>query len=68
MQRDPEIVIDRRGAIRRALGLAKSGDAVLITGKGTDPNICGPNGTKEPWSDARVAKEELERLLEKRGI
>ena len=68
MQHDPEIVIDRRGAIRRALGLAKSGDAVLITGKGTDPNICGPNGTKEPWSDARVAKEELERLLEKRGI
>ncbi len=62
MNRKPEIVMDRRKAIARALSLAKPGDAVLITGKGTDPNIAGPNGTKEPWSDADVAREEILKL------
>ncbi len=63
MQRKPEVIMDRRKAIARALSLAKSGDAVLITGKGTDPNIAGPNGTKTPWSDAAVAREEIKKLL-----
>ena len=36
---------------------------VLISGKGTDPYIMGANGTKTPWSDARVAREELEKML-----
>ncbi len=58
----PLVIMDRREAIREALRLARKGDAVLITGKGTDPYIMGPNGTKTPWSDSRVAKEELERL------
>ncbi len=58
-----EIIMDRREAIRRAIALAKEGDAVLITGKGTDPSICGPRGTSEPWSDATVAREELQRFL-----
>jgi UDP-N-acetylmuramoyl-L-alanyl-D-glutamate--2,6-diaminopimelate ligase len=61
----PTIIMDRRMAIRRALKLAQTGDAVIITGKGTDPYIMGPRGTKTPWSDARVAREELMRLLEK---
>ncbi len=60
----PTIIMDRRMAIREALRLAKPGDAVLITGKGTDPYIMGPRGTKTPWSDAKVAQEELESLLE----
>ncbi len=59
------VIINRREAIRTALSLAKTGDAVLITGKGTDPYIMGPAGTKEPWDDARVAREELEILLGK---
>ncbi|MDE2071386.1 MAG: UDP-N-acetylmuramoyl-L-alanyl-D-glutamate--2,6-diaminopimelate ligase [Patescibacteria group bacterium] len=58
----PKIVLDRRTAIADALRLAKAGDVVLITGKGTDPYIMGPRGQKEPWSDARVAQEELARL------
>lgn len=63
MQRAPEIIMDRRAAIRHALRLAHAGDAVLISGKGTDPFIMGARGAKTPWSDARVAREELERLL-----
>ena len=65
MQRAPLIIMDRREAIRRALSLAKSGDAVLISGKGTDPYIMGARGAKTPWSDAKVVREELERLLGK---
>ncbi len=77
MARPPEIIMDRRSAIRRALQIALSlskgtpryarGNqnevAVLITGKGTDPFIMGARGTKIPWSDAAVVREELERLL-----
>ncbi len=59
----PTIILDRREAIREALSRAKTGDTVLITGKGTDPFIMGPHGTKTEWSDAKVAHEELTQLL-----
>jgi UDP-N-acetylmuramoyl-L-alanyl-D-glutamate--2,6-diaminopimelate ligase len=59
----PTIILDRREAIREAVSRAKTGDTVLITGKGTDPFIMGPNGTKTEWSDARIAHEELTKLL-----
>ena len=56
---EPIIIMDRREAIREAIKHAKPGDTVLITGKGTDPYIMGPKGSKIPWSDARVAHEEI---------
>lgn len=62
MKREPRVIMDRREAIRTALSLAKPGDAVLITGKGTDPYIMGPNGTKQEWSDSAVVREELKKL------
>jgi UDP-N-acetylmuramoyl-L-alanyl-D-glutamate--2,6-diaminopimelate ligase len=58
----PTIILDRREAIRHALSLARTGDTILITGKGTDPCIMGPRGTKEVWDDATVAREELKNL------
>jgi len=72
-----EIIMDRREAIRTAIEKARTlrlallaqgtryqnGVAVLITGKGTDPYIMGPNGTKQEWDDATVAKEELVKIL-----
>lgn len=63
--KDYKIILDRRLAIREALRQVCAGDVVLITGKGTDPYICGPRGSKIPWSDAAVAHEELERLKAK---
>lgn len=63
MKRTPDIIMDRREAIRTALSSAHAGDAVLVSGKGTDPYIMGPKGSKTPWSDAQVVREELERLL-----
>ena len=59
----PEIILDRRSAIRTALSRARLGDAVLITGKGTDPYIMGHNGSKQEWDDASVVREELQKLL-----
>lgn len=63
MKRAPQIIMDRREAIRAALRAARKGDVVLISGKGTDPYIMGARGVKTPWSDATVVREELERLL-----
>lgn len=61
-EKTPRMILDRREAIRTALSLARAGDAVLVTGKGTDPYIMEANGAKTPWSDAQVVGEELERL------
>lgn len=68
MPRKPEIVLDRRQAIARGISLARTGDAVLITGKGTDPTIQGAHGTSSPWSDALIAKEELEKLQHSKKV
>jgi len=58
----PDIILDRREAIRAAISRAQTGDAVLITGKGTDPYIMTANNTKIPWDDRDVAREELRAL------
>lgn len=65
---EPHVIMDRREAIREALRHASTGDSVLITGKGTDPYIMGPGGTKTPWSDAKVVREEIERILKEKKI
>jgi UDP-N-acetylmuramoyl-L-alanyl-D-glutamate--2,6-diaminopimelate ligase len=57
-----EIIMDRRTAIRTALQKAVDGGYVIISGKGTDPYIMGPNNTKQIWSDAEVVQEELAKL------
>ncbi len=62
----PLLILDRTVAIRTALQRSMKGDVVLITGKGTDPYIMGPSGTKEVWDDATVVREELEKLLPKK--
>ncbi len=62
VRKKPEIIMDRREAIATAFKYAKSGDVVIITGKGTDPYIMRKNGVKEKWSDAEVAREELRKL------
>ncbi len=58
----PRIIMDRREALHTACSLAQTGDTVIITGKGTDPYIMGPQGTKTPWDDARIVREELSKL------
>ena len=60
-----EIIIDRREAIKKALSYAKTGDAVIITGKGAEPWIMGPKGEKTRWDDRETAREELRALIKK---
>ena len=55
-------ILDRREAVKKALGLAQPGDLVVITGKGCEPWICLADGKKITWDDREVAKEEFEKL------
>lgn len=55
-------ILDRRGAINKALSLAQPGDVVVITGKGCEPWICWEDGRKEVWDDRRVTKEEFAKV------
>ena len=57
------VIMDRREAISEALKRSIKGDVILITGKGTDPYIMRENGTKEPWDDAQIVRDELEKIL-----
>ncbi|MBU1102695.1 UDP-N-acetylmuramoyl-L-alanyl-D-glutamate--2,6-diaminopimelate ligase [Patescibacteria group bacterium] len=60
----PEITLDRRQAIVRALSLAHSGDIVLILGKGTEQTMV-IGGKKYEWDDREVVKEELRKIFQK---
>ncbi|MBA7677251.1 UDP-N-acetylmuramoyl-L-alanyl-D-glutamate--2,6-diaminopimelate ligase [subsurface metagenome] len=57
-----ETILDRREAIKRALKLAKPGDIVITTGKGSEPWICLAHGKKIPWNEAEVIREEIKKL------
>ncbi len=57
------IIMDREAAIAHAMDSAPADSYVLISGKGTDPYIMGPNGTKQPWSDVEV----VQKLLKERA-
>ena len=57
-----EVVPDRREAIARAIAVAKSGDAILIAGKGhEDYQIIGTE--KHHFDDREVAAEELKKVF-----
>jgi UDP-N-acetylmuramoyl-L-alanyl-D-glutamate--2,6-diaminopimelate ligase len=55
-------ILDRREAIRKALSLAKEGDIVVITGKGSEPWMCVEGGKKIPWDDRKIVREEFNQL------
>lgn len=57
-----KIILDRREAIKAALRLAGPGDTVIITGKGAEPWLMGPGGSKIPWDDREVVRGELKNL------
>jgi UDP-N-acetylmuramoyl-L-alanyl-D-glutamate--2,6-diaminopimelate ligase len=61
-KKKPAVILNRREAIHTALTKAGPKSVVLITGKGTDPYIMEAGGKKTPWSDYKVAQEELSKL------
>ena len=56
-------ILDRREAIRSAMREAKPSDLVLLTGKGCEQAIMGPRGSKIPWDERTVAREEIRAIL-----
>ena len=52
-------ILDRREAIKKAIELAKPGDVVIMTGKGSEKSIHVAGGKTIPWSDSSVALEAL---------
>ncbi len=60
--RDLFIEVDRRKAIELGCSMARAGDVVAITAKGTEPVLCVKNGVKLPWDDREVAREVLHSL------
>jgi UDP-N-acetylmuramoyl-L-alanyl-D-glutamate--2,6-diaminopimelate ligase len=51
--------VDRRVAIERAVGLARSGDVLVIAGKGHEQGQELAGGVKIPFDDVTVAREAL---------
>lgn len=47
-------ILDRQEAIKKAIDLAKEGDMVIITGKGSEKWIHLARGQKIPWSEKQV--------------
>lgn len=52
-------ILDRGEAIEKAISLAREGDLVIITGKGSEQAICVADGKKIPWDDRVKARETL---------
>lgn len=51
-------IMDRREAIKKALRLAKRGDAVIVSGKGAEETMA-MGKERIPWNDKKVILEEL---------
>ncbi len=56
------LIEDRGEAIEKAIGLAREGDVVLITGKGSEQAIVVGNGRKVMWDDRDVVREVLRKM------
>ena len=55
------VIADRRSAIEAAFDRARSGDVVLLAGKGHERSILGPLGP-QPWNEVAEAEAALRRL------
>ena len=54
-----QIILDRRQAIKKALSIARTGDLVLITGKGSEQFLVLPGNKRIAWDEREVVKNEL---------
>jgi UDP-N-acetylmuramoyl-L-alanyl-D-glutamate--2,6-diaminopimelate ligase len=54
-------ILDRREAIKKALQIAKSGDVVVVTGKGAEETMA-VGDKRIPWNDPKVIREILREI------
>ena len=52
-------ILDRRDAIRTAIKMAKKGDTVIITGKGSEAFMRVANGKQIPWNEKEIVTKIL---------
>lgn len=52
-------ILDRREAIKKAIQIAKEGDLVLVTGKGSEQKMCVAGGKMIDWDDREIVREAL---------
>jgi len=52
-------ILDRKAAIEKAIGLARDGDVVVATGKGSEDSIRVARGKKIPWNEKKAVEEIL---------
>lgn len=55
-------IIDRKEAIKKAISLAKKGDAVVLTGKGGEMWMCVADNRKIAWNERQIVEEELKKI------
>ncbi len=60
-----EKILDRAQAIKKAISLAKPGDGVVVTGKGSEPFLHKAKGINIPWSDKKIAEEAIRQISAK---
>ena len=51
-------IMDRKEAIREALKIARSGDVVVVSGKGAEETMA-IGGKRIPWNDKKIIQEVL---------
>lgn len=54
-----QIILDRKEAIGLAIAMAQPGDAVVMTGKGSEISMAVAGNKKIPWSDRNIASSFL---------
>ncbi len=52
-------VIDREEAINKAIDVAKKGDLILVTGKGSEQAMCVAEGKMIPWDDREMVRRAI---------
>lgn len=55
----PFKILDRKEAIKKAISIAKEGDTVVITGKGSEAWMRVEGGKKIPWNERKITEELL---------
>jgi UDP-N-acetylmuramoyl-L-alanyl-D-glutamate--2,6-diaminopimelate ligase len=58
----PHLILDRKIAIHKALASAQYDDAVVISGKGSEPWMMLADNKKIKWDDRKIARDEIEKL------
>ncbi|RMD64795.1 hypothetical protein D6833_03865 [Candidatus Parcubacteria bacterium] len=59
------VLLDRRAAILEAVRCAKAGDTVVMTGKGSELWIHGPQGKRIPWDEEETARAAIAARVKK---